>query len=80
LIQITKKEKGSPVDVAKSYMHNRPAWASPSLKFTEVGSPSPLGVQRLMEETPKSALRSSEVLPPSHIFVHIFFLEYPRFC
>lgn len=59
--QITTKEKGSPVDMAKSYMHNRPAWASPSLKFTEVGSPSPLGVQRLMEGTPKSALRSSEL-------------------
>lgn len=59
--QITPKEKGSPVDMAKSYMHSRPAWASPSLKFTEVGSPSPLRVPRLMEETPKSALRSSEL-------------------
>jgi len=52
--------------MAKSYMQNRPAWASPSLKFAEVGSPSPLGVQRLMEETPKSTLRSSEVPPLTH--------------
>lgn len=59
--QIFISEKGSPVDMARSYMQNRPAWASPSLKQAEVGSSSPLGMLQFKEETPMSTLRSSEL-------------------
>ncbi|XP_057516562.1 protein KAKU4 [Amaranthus tricolor] len=58
--QISKNEKGSPVDMARSYMQNRPAWASSSLKQAEAGS-LPVGVLNFQEETPKSTLRSSEL-------------------
>ncbi|KAK9741620.1 hypothetical protein RND81_03G117800 [Saponaria officinalis] len=61
LSQFTRSEKGSPADMAKSYMQNRPAWGSPSLKHVEFGSPSALGVLNFKEETPTSTLRSSEL-------------------
>ncbi|XP_021744099.1 protein KAKU4-like [Chenopodium quinoa] len=59
--QISRSEKGSPVDMARSYMQNRPAWASPTLKQAEAGSSSPLGMLHFKEETPMSTLRSSEM-------------------
>ncbi|KMT17804.1 hypothetical protein BVRB_2g033430 [Beta vulgaris subsp. vulgaris] len=59
--QISRNEKGSPVDMARSYMQNRPAWASPSSKQAEVGFSSPLGILNFKDETPKSTFRSSEV-------------------
>lgn len=59
--QATRNEKGSPVYMAKSYMQNRPAWASPTLNHSEFGSPSPLGVLHFKEETPRSTLYSSEM-------------------
>ncbi|KAL9230469.1 hypothetical protein vseg_005815 [Gypsophila vaccaria] len=61
LSQFTRSEKGSPTDMAKSYMQNRPAWGSPSLKHVEFGSPSALGALTFKEETPTSTLRSSEL-------------------
>ncbi|KAL2896790.1 Protein KAKU4 [Bienertia sinuspersici] len=60
-IKISRNEKGSPVDMARSYMQNRPAWASPTLKQAEAGSSSPLGMLHFKDETPKSTLRSSEL-------------------
>ncbi|KNA13207.1 hypothetical protein SOVF_118250 isoform C [Spinacia oleracea] len=59
--QISRNEKGSPVDMARSYMQNRPAWASPTLKQAEVGSSSPLGRLHFKEGTPMSNFRSSEL-------------------
>ncbi|KAH9620696.1 hypothetical protein KSS87_017861 [Heliosperma pusillum] len=59
--QFTRSEKGSPADMAKSYMQNRPAWASPSSKHAEFVSPSTLSKLHFKEETPTSTLRSSEL-------------------
>ncbi|XP_074286839.1 protein KAKU4 [Silene latifolia] len=59
--QFIRSEKGSPADMAKSYMQNRPAWASPSSKHVEFGSPSTLSMLHFKEETPTSTLRSSEL-------------------
>uniref|UniRef100_A0A7C9A8X1 Uncharacterized protein n=1 Tax=Opuntia streptacantha TaxID=393608 RepID=A0A7C9A8X1_OPUST len=57
--QATRNEKGSPVDVAKSYMQNRPGWASPTLNHSEFRSPSPF--LHFKEEMPRSSLYSSEM-------------------
>uniref|UniRef100_A0A803LB12 Protein KAKU4 n=1 Tax=Chenopodium quinoa TaxID=63459 RepID=A0A803LB12_CHEQI len=61
VVYISRSENGSPVDMARSYMLNRPAWASPTLKQAEAGSSSPLGMLHFKEETPMSTLRSSEM-------------------
>ncbi|XWS17924.1 hypothetical protein CRYUN_Cryun33cG0109900 [Craigia yunnanensis] len=47
-------EAGSPVDMAKSYMRNRPPWASPSTNIIEFRSPSPIGMPLFKEEIPFS--------------------------
>ncbi|XP_023524140.1 protein KAKU4-like [Cucurbita pepo subsp. pepo] len=45
------EETGSLVDVAKSYMRERPLWASPSANNFEFKSPSPSRLQLFKEET-----------------------------
>ncbi|XLR53560.1 hypothetical protein HN51_021821, partial [Arachis hypogaea] len=43
-------DEGSPVDVAKSYMHSLPPWASPSLDH--IKPPTLVGIQLFKEQTP----------------------------
>ncbi|WCJ30523.1 Protein KAKU4 [Euphorbia peplus] len=45
-------EIGSPVDLAKSYMRERPPWASPSMKHVQLKSPPLVGTQLFNEDTP----------------------------
>ena len=65
-MQATEDQVGSPADMAKSYMQARPPWASPSAKHVELKSPSPIGMQLFVEETPFSiggnSASSSKVL------------------
>ena len=51
LLQGNDEETGSLVDVAKSYMRERPLWASPSANNFEFKSPSPSRLQLFKEET-----------------------------
>ncbi|XP_022982020.1 protein KAKU4-like isoform X4 [Cucurbita maxima] len=48
---VNDEETGSLVDVAKSYMRERPIWASPSVNNFEFKSPSPSRLQLFKEET-----------------------------
>ncbi|KAG6608200.1 Protein KAKU4, partial [Cucurbita argyrosperma subsp. sororia] len=48
---VNDEETGSLVDVAKSYMRERPLWASPSANNFEFKSPSPSRLQLFKEET-----------------------------
>lgn len=54
LQHLTKREVGSPVDMAKSYMQARPPWASPSLRRSGSRTPSPMAIDLFKEETPFS--------------------------
>ncbi|GMG99191.1 hypothetical protein Nepgr_001031 [Nepenthes gracilis] len=56
---------GSPVDVAKSYMQDRPAWASPTLRHIEFKTTSPMGPQHSKDEMPITIFGNS--LQPSQI-------------
>ncbi|KAM7265595.1 hypothetical protein ACFE04_003278 [Oxalis oulophora] len=51
---VTESELGSPVDVAKSYMQTRPAWASPSVNHMESKSPFISGMQLFKDGSPYS--------------------------
>ncbi|KAK1367616.1 hypothetical protein POM88_033708 [Heracleum sosnowskyi] len=47
---LAKVDKGSPVDVAKSYMQARPPWASPSLRHSGSKTPSPMAIDLFKDE------------------------------
>lgn len=49
-MQLAKVDKGSPVDVAKSYMQARPPWASPSLRHSGSRTPSPMALDLFKDE------------------------------
>ncbi|XP_020523651.1 uncharacterized protein LOC18435567 isoform X2 [Amborella trichopoda] len=49
---VTEVGQCSPVDVAKSYMKFRPAWASPSASDIGYGTPSPIGSHQFVGHTP----------------------------
>lgn len=52
LMQLAQVDKGSPVDVAKSYMQARPIWASPILRHSgsRTPSPSPMAIDLFKDE------------------------------
>ncbi|PNT34067.1 hypothetical protein POPTR_006G275200v4 [Populus trichocarpa] len=50
----TEGEMGSPVDLAKSYMRERPPWASPSTNHIQLQSPPSMGKELFVEATPFS--------------------------
>ncbi|KAJ6995334.1 protein KAKU4-like isoform X2 [Populus alba x Populus x berolinensis] len=50
----TEGETGSPVDLAKSYMRERPPWASPSTNHIQLQSPPSMGKELFVEATPFS--------------------------
>ncbi|KAA8525803.1 hypothetical protein F0562_007658 [Nyssa sinensis] len=54
LPHVTESELGSPVDMAKSYMQARPAWASPSISHIDLKTPPPAGIDLFKDETPYS--------------------------
>jgi len=51
LVQVTEGETGSPVDVAKSYMSERPPWASPCFNTAGQRCASPVRMQFSKEDT-----------------------------
>ncbi|XP_011031358.1 PREDICTED: uncharacterized protein LOC105130507 isoform X2 [Populus euphratica] len=50
----TEGETGSPVDLAKTYMRERPPWASPSTDHIQLQSPPSMGKELFVESTPFS--------------------------
>ncbi|KAG6740193.1 hypothetical protein POTOM_055633 [Populus tomentosa] len=62
---VTEEEAGSPVDLAKSYMQDRPLWASPSTNHIQLQSPSSMGKELFKEATAFSV--GSKSLSPSKL-------------
>ncbi|XP_074334210.1 uncharacterized protein LOC141671768 isoform X2 [Apium graveolens] len=56
---LAQVDKGSPVDVAKSYMQARPPWASPSLRNSGSRTPSPMVIDLFKDEKLSSVDGSS---------------------
>ncbi|XP_034928153.1 uncharacterized protein [Populus alba] len=65
VILVTEEEAGSPVDLAKSYMQDRPLWASPSTNHIQLQSPSSMGKELFKEATAFSV--GSKSLSPSKL-------------
>lgn len=61
LMQELKSDKGSPVDLAKSYMQSLPPWQSPLLGSRRFKSP-PSGGVRINDEEGSKYFSSSKVI------------------
>lgn len=88
LMQLAKVDKGSPVDMAKSYMQARPLWASP-LRHSGSRTPSPMAIDLFKDEklssVDGSSFPSAQVLVIYYLFdwfnivrVAIMFLDHKK--
>jgi hypothetical protein len=76
--QATEGEMGSPVDLAKSYMRERPPWASPSTNHIPLQSPPSMGKELFVEATPFSV--SGKSLCQSKVSFGSLFYSSPFIC
>ena len=68
-MQIANIDKGSPVDMAKSYMQARPPWASP-LRHSGSRTTSPMAIDLFKDEKLSSADGSS--VPSAQVWFTLF--------
>lgn len=79
-MQFVEGEVGSPAEVAKLYMQNRPPWASPSTSRIGYKSTSPTGIQLFKEGTPYSlGFSSSSPSKVGTIYI-VFMVYFPSTC